>query len=99
MNSANFSSPEVRAEPDPSHKANVESQDSWVVSPRTYSHEADTKKNHQMDGVSRYIDWAVAEGFGVMDVNVPGHKPDSEEVILTTIHDHIDLLRCPGHPR
>ena len=25
----------------------------------------------QTDGVTRYIDWAIEKGFGVIDVNVP----------------------------
>lgn len=28
----------------------------------------------QVDGVTRYVDWAVSKGFGIMDINVPRHS-------------------------
>lgn len=32
----------------------------------------------QVDGVTEYIDWAVGQGFGIMDINVP-HYVTREE--------------------
>ena len=32
----------------------------------------------QVDGVTDYIDWAVKEGFGVMDINIPGYITQEE---------------------
>ena len=36
---------------------------------------ADVRK---ADGLKHYVDWAAAQGFGVIDVNVPKHLPNSE---------------------
>ena len=41
---------------------------------------------HQVDGVSNYIDWAVGEGFGVMDINVPGYARQPDGVSLRAHH-------------
>lgn len=39
---------------------------------------AATADNAQVDGVKQYIDWAIGENFGVMDVNVPGYVTQEE---------------------
>jgi histone deacetylase 6 len=36
----------------------------------------------QTDGVTRYIDWAIEKGFGVIDVNVPHYVTHPEVCIL-----------------
>ncbi|KAK4228387.1 histone deacetylase clr3 [Podospora fimiseda] len=54
------------------------------------------------DGVSRYIDWAISQGFGVMDINVPhyisrpedndAYTPRSDEAVL-----HAQLRELTGY--
>ncbi|KAK4241069.1 histone deacetylase clr3 [Achaetomium macrosporum] len=53
------------------------------------------------DGVTRYIDWAVSRGFGVMDVNVPRyitHPEDTEPFMPNagerTLQAQIQELMC-----
>lgn len=74
---ANNASPDLLAQPDPlnnsvlPHNAYVVSQ-STFTSPLSKSSSAQIRTNTpQNDGVTPYIDWAIANDYGVIDINFP----------------------------
>lgn len=33
---------------------------------------------NQVDGVTQYIDWAISQKFGIMDINIPAYVTGEE---------------------
>lgn len=50
----------------------------WYASPSLYLFQNKATDTEQVDGVKEYIDWAVGQNFGVMDVNIPGYVTHEE---------------------
>jgi histone deacetylase 6 len=49
-----------------------------------------------VDGVKDYIDWAVGQNFGVMDVNIPGYVTREEVSHTKGQHYHADIIANCG---
>ena len=65
--------PELVAQPDVLNNG-VDAHNSWMVSTLTNT-PGQTRPNYlQADGMLPYIDWAVENGFGVIDINIPNHN-------------------------
>jgi histone deacetylase 6 len=58
----------------------LEPHNGWVVScPWWQCRIPEATTNYdQVDGVKEYIDWAIGQNFGVMDVNIPGYVTHEE---------------------
>lgn len=40
----------------------------------------------QVDGVTDYIDWAISEKFGIMDINIPSYVATDD---VSTLRDYL----------
>lgn len=72
--------PEVLASPDP-RTGKIELHNSWLVS-RLHSCTANAVRpltSIKTDIIKTYVDWAVKQGFAVIDVNLPKHLSDSDD--------------------
>ena len=69
----------------------LELHNTWLVSCslKTELAFADAQK---ADGLKHYVDWAAAQGFGVIDVNVPKHVPAVEVWYLLSLRYLISLI-------
>lgn len=48
------------------------------------------------DTLNWYRDWAIKEGFAIIDVNFPNHIADAD-VCFLSFHTHAHTLRCASY--
>lgn len=89
----NYARPELLAIPDPIDYS-VEPHNSWMVNYTAFSKVRFSESNMpQNDGVMAYIDWAVNNGYAVIDVNMPMHIDDMDVCFPAGPIYHADISR------
>lgn len=85
--------PELLAIPDPIDYS-VEPHNSWMVNYTVFSRVSVRQSNMpQNDGVMAYIDWAVNNGYAVIDVNMPMHIDDADVCLPVSHICHANISR------
>ena len=78
--------------PDPVSKR-LELHNTWLVSHNALTH-LPVADDGKADGLKHYVDWAAAQGFGVIDVNIPKNLIAIE--VCTSVYPSTYLaLICP----